>query len=63
MRARIGRGSELLQVIHRDQILNHDHEFAPDVDKLAMDSPAPLESGPEGKYPVPQPGINRKREF
>ena len=33
------------------------HEFAPDVDKLTMDSPAPLLAGPDGKYPVPQPGI------
>ncbi len=40
-----------------------DHEFAPDVDKLTMDSPAPLLAGPDGKYPVPQPGIIIKREF
>lgn len=51
------------QVITYDQILNLDHEFAPNVDKLAMDSPAPLSAGPDGKYPVPQPGITTKREY
>ncbi|HXG08442.1 MAG TPA: Gfo/Idh/MocA family oxidoreductase [Gemmataceae bacterium] len=51
------------RVITRDEILNHEHEFAPDVDKLTMDSPAPLQAGPDGRYPVPQPGINTKREY
>jgi hypothetical protein len=51
------------QVITRDQILNGDHEFAPDVDKLTMDSPAPLQCGPDGRYPVPQPGLKKTREF
>ena len=51
------------QVITYDQMLNCDHAFAPDVDKLTMDSPAPLLAGPDGKYPVPQPGINPKREY
>jgi len=40
-----------------------DHEFAPNVDKLTMDSPAPLLAGPDGKYPVPQPGITVRREY
>lgn len=51
------------QVITRDQILNSDHEFAPDVDKLTMESPAPLLLGQDGKYPVPEPGKKKKREF
>jgi predicted dehydrogenase len=51
------------QVITYEQILNHEHEFAPDVDKLAMDSPAPVPAGPDGKYPVPQPGITTRREY
>ena len=46
-----------------EQMLNHDHEFAPDVDKLTMDSPAPLPADKDGKYPVPQPGITKKREY
>ena len=39
------------------------HEFAPDVDKLTMDGPAPLQAGPNGKYPMPEPGIKRDREY
>jgi len=45
------------QIVTYDEILNCEHEFAPDVDKLTMDSPAPLQTGTNGKYPVPQPGI------
>lgn len=51
------------QVITYDQILNSDHEFAPTVDQFTMDSPAPLASDAEGKYPIPQPGITTKREY
>lgn len=51
------------QLITYEQILNSQHEFAPDVDKLTMDGPAPLQLGPDGKYPVPQPGILKDREY
>jgi len=51
------------QVITYEQILNCEHEFAPDVDKLTMDSPAPLRSDSKGRYPVPQPGILKDREY
>jgi predicted dehydrogenase len=51
------------QIITYDQILNCEHEFAPDVDKLTNDGPAPLRLGPDGKYPVPQPGILKDREY
>lgn len=51
------------QIITYDQILNCPHEFAPDVDKLTMDGPAPLQLGPDGKYPVPEPGIKIDREY
>jgi predicted dehydrogenase len=51
------------QLITYDQILNLDHEFAPGLDKLTMDSPAPLLPDAGGKYPVPQPGIVTTREF
>ena len=50
------------QIITRDQMLNHTHEFAPQVDRLEMDSPAPLQLV-DGRYPVPQPGILTTREF
>jgi predicted dehydrogenase len=51
------------QVVTFDDILNCEHEFAPDVDKLTNDGPAPLRLGPDGKYPVPQPGILKDREY
>ena len=51
------------QIVTFDQMLNCPHEFAPDVDKLTMDGPAPLKLGPDGKYPVPEPGIKIDREY
>lgn len=51
------------QVITFDEMLNCPHEFAPYVDQLAMDSPAPLQKGPNGLYPQPSPGILRDREY
>jgi predicted dehydrogenase len=51
------------QIITRDQMFHCDHEFAPDVDKLKMDSPAPVRAGSDGRYPIPQPGIKTKREY
>ena len=51
------------QVITFDQILNSTHEFGPDVDKLTMNGPAPLQTNPDGKYPMPEPGIKRDREY
>lgn len=51
------------QEITRDDILNCEHEFAPDVDKLTLNSPAPLVAGKDGKYPVPMPGITKQREY
>jgi hypothetical protein len=51
------------QIITYDQALNCKHEMAPGLDKLTMDSPAPLRSDSDGKYPVPQPGILKDREY
>lgn len=51
------------QIVTREQMLAHEHEFGPEVDRLSFDSPAPLQLLPNGKYPVPQPGIITKREF
>ncbi|HEY1172669.1 MAG TPA: Gfo/Idh/MocA family oxidoreductase [Verrucomicrobiae bacterium] len=39
------------------------HEFAPNVDKLTLDGPAPLLADANGKYPIPEPGIKRDREY
>jgi predicted dehydrogenase len=51
------------QIITYEQMLNCPHEFAPNVDKLTMDGPAPLRLMADGKYPVPQPGIKKDREY
>ncbi|UCG58389.1 MAG: hypothetical protein JSU70_02565, partial [Phycisphaerales bacterium] len=51
------------QVITFEDALNCKHEFAPDVGEFSMDSAAPLKSDSEGKYPVPQPGILKDREY
>ncbi|MDR3621186.1 MAG: Gfo/Idh/MocA family oxidoreductase [Paludisphaera borealis] len=51
------------QLITFDDMLNCTHEFAPDLEKLTMTGAAPLQTLPNGKYPIPQPGIVRDREF
>jgi len=51
------------QAISYEQILNSPHEFAPNVDKLTMDSPAPVRADKDGKYPVPMPGLLKDREY
>ncbi|HEY2933505.1 MAG TPA: Gfo/Idh/MocA family oxidoreductase [Acidobacteriota bacterium] len=51
------------QVITWDKMVNCEHEFAPGVDKLAMNSGAPLLPGADGKYPIPMPGIIKDREY
>lgn len=51
------------QEVTLDQMLNCDHEFAPDLDKVTASGPAPLQAGQDGKYPVPQPGLKTTREY
>lgn len=51
------------QEITYEEMLNCEHEFAPEVDKLTMTSPPPLVSGADGKYPIPRPGITKHREY
>ncbi|EEF61194.1 Gfo/Idh/MocA family oxidoreductase [Pedosphaera parvula] len=51
------------QVVTFDEILNSGHEFAPTVDQLAMNSPAPLQADKDGRYPIPMPGIKKDREY
>jgi hypothetical protein len=51
------------QVVTYDDMLQCPHEFAPELDKLTPDSPAPLQLGPNGKYPLPEPGIKKDREY
>ncbi|MCC6123787.1 MAG: Gfo/Idh/MocA family oxidoreductase [Pirellulales bacterium] len=51
------------QIVTFEQMLECPHEFAPDLAQLTMDSPAPLLAGPDGKYPIPEPGIKKDREY
>jgi predicted dehydrogenase len=51
------------QYINRDELLQHDHEFAPNVDQLALDAASPLQADADGRYPVPQPGKTVDREY
>jgi hypothetical protein len=51
------------QVVNYEDILNGEHEFAPEVGKFTMASEAPLQLSSDGKYPVPEPGIKKQREY
>ncbi len=51
------------QEITWQDMLNCEHEFAPGLDTLTKNSPAPLQPGSDGRYPIPRPGLNPKREF
>ncbi len=51
------------QLIKWDDILNCEHEFAPNVDKLVLGGPSPLPADKDGKYPVPEPGRVTKYEY
>jgi len=46
-----------------DQMLNSKVEYAPNVDKLTLDGPAPVMPDANGKYPIPQPGVIMDREY
>jgi predicted dehydrogenase len=51
------------QIIKYEDMYDCKHEFAPGVDKLTMESPAPLALLRTGKYPVPEPGIKAEKEY
>ena len=51
------------QEITLEQFLANDHEFAPGIETLTMDSPAPLQADENGRYPVPMPGLVKNREY
>lgn len=46
-----------------DDMLNCEHEFAPGLETMTFDSPAPVRANAQGVYPVPQPGIITTREY
>jgi hypothetical protein len=51
------------QEITFEDFLNSQNEYAPTVDKLTMESAAPLVATAEGKYPIPMPGIVKDKEY
>jgi predicted dehydrogenase len=51
------------QQISWDDMVNAEQVFAPDADKFTMDSPPPVASDKDGRYPVPEPGIVKDREY
>ncbi len=51
------------QEISYEDMLNCEHEMAPGLDKLTKDSPAPLQADAKGRYPIPQPGRIKNREY
>ena len=51
------------QTVAFEEMLSDAHEFAPGVDSFSMASPAPVQPGPDGRYPMPQPGRLEDREF
>jgi hypothetical protein len=46
-----------------DQMLKCEHEFAPGLENMNFNSPAPVQALADGSYPVPQPGILTDREY
>ncbi len=51
------------QEITYEQMLNCTHEFAPGIASLTSASDSPLMPQFDGKYPVPEPGIKKDREY
>lgn len=51
------------QKITLDQMLNCDHEFAPGIEKLTLESDSPLPAKADGTYPIPYPGLVKNREY
>lgn len=51
------------QEITYDEMLNDQTEYAPGLDKMTMDGPAPVMSDANGRYPIPRPGKVTKTEY
>jgi len=57
------RSAHTAQEITFDEMLNDEWEYAPGIDKLTKESPAPVLPDSNGMYPQPQPGTKKKREY
>ncbi len=51
------------QLVTYDQMLNHDHEFSPNSESLTLTSDSPIMPDADGRYPIPEPGIKKNREY
>lgn len=51
------------QEITYEGFLNCAHEFAPLVAEQDYKKPAPLMPSPDGRYPIPEPGVKKDREY
>lgn len=51
------------QIITYDEALNHPIAMAPNVAELTLISNSPLMPDADGKYPIPEPGIKKDREY
>ena len=45
------------QVIKWDELMEKGKDLCPGIDHYTMDTTPPTIPGPDGKYPVPQPGV------
>ena len=43
-----------------DEALNSNFEYVADIDHMTMDTPAPIQAGPDGIYAAPQPGAAKE---
>jgi hypothetical protein len=51
------------QEITFEELLNSENEYAPGVDKLTADSPAPVPADASGAYARPEPGFKGHNEY
>ena len=51
------------QEITYDQMLNCEHQMAPNVKELTLDGDSPLLADANGFYPIPEPGVKKDREY
>jgi len=51
------------QEVTYDDALNNEDVYAPGIEDFKMDSPPPVKSDAQGRYPVPMPGIITHHEY
>lgn len=51
------------QVITYDQMLNCEHNMAPGIENLTLESDSPLMPKEDGTYPIPYPGLVKDQEY